>query len=293
LRSAAFSTVESNAKGKGGGIEIDAGNLSVTNNALLTTSTSGQGDAGNIILTTNKIRLDRGLILLESTSSTGGDLNITTKDYLLLRNNSRIATNSASTGAGGNGGNIIINSPLIIATPGNNDITANAFQGNGGNLKIASQGLFGIQFRPKGQESPLTNDITANSTFGRDGTVNIDTPGTDPGRDSTELPNATTDASNQISQVCSATNRQNKLTVTGRGGLPPNANDPLTSDVVWQDARAASSQPAVSSATTNPVKLAPPAVGWVFDGKGKVTLIAAGSQPQAGTSVACPQGVGK
>ena len=158
----------------------------------------------------------------------------------------------------------------------------------GGNVQIASQGgLFGIQFRPTGSE--FTNDITASSTFGQSGAVNIDTPGTDPGRDSTELPNATTDASNQISQVCSASNRQNKLTVTGRGGLPPNANDPLTSDVVWQDARAASPQPVASSATTNPAKLIPPAVGWVFDGKGKVTLVAASSQGQpTGTRVICP-----
>ena len=48
---------------------------------------------------------------------------------------------------------------------------------------ITSQGLFGIKYRPKGQDSPLTNDITSSSTFGQDGTVNIDTPGTDPGKD--------------------------------------------------------------------------------------------------------------
>jgi filamentous hemagglutinin family protein len=287
--SAAASSVGQGAVGKGGGIEISARNLSLTNGAGLTTSTLGQGDAGNIILTVNKIRLDQGLIALVSTSSVGGDLIITTTEYLLLRNNSRIITDSGSTVDGGNGGNITINSPLIIAPPGNNDITANAVQGNGGNLKIDSQGLFGIQYRPKGQESPLNNDITSSSEFGRNGNVNIDTPGTDPGKGSTELPKAPTDASNQISQVCSASNRQNKLTVTGRGGLPPNANDPLTSDVVWQDARAASPQPVATHPKTNPAKLAAPAVGLVFDGKGKVTLVAAGTQGQpTGTSVVCP-----
>jgi large exoprotein involved in heme utilization and adhesion len=147
--------------------------------------------------------------------------------------------------------------------------------------------LFGIQYRRVGLDG--TNNITASSTFGQSGNVNVSTPGTDPGKDSTELPKVTTDASNQISQVCSASNRQNKLTVTGRGGLPPNANDPLTSDVVWQDARAASVQPVASSSMTNPVKIAPPAVGWVFDGKGKVTLVAAGTQGQpTGTNVICP-----
>jgi filamentous hemagglutinin family protein len=287
--SVALSQVLQGAEGKGGGVEISSGNLSVTNGAELSTSTEGKGDAGNIILKSNTINLNRGAISSQSTISTGGDINITTKDYLLLRNSSSIKTDSASTDKNGNGGNIAINSPLIIATPSNNDITANANFGNGGRVNITSQGLFGIGFRAKGQESNITNDITASSTFGQSGTVNIDTPGTDPGRDSTELPNAPNDASNQISQICSSETRQNKLTVTGRGGLPPNANEPLNSDVVWQDARAAKSQPAASNATTNPLNLPLPAVGWKFDGNGKVMLIAAGAEGQpTGTKIACP-----
>ncbi|WP_295617641.1 S-layer family protein, partial [Chamaesiphon sp. GL140_3_metabinner_50] len=314
------SSVQFGGIGKGGSLEITARNLAVTNGAIFSSISLGQGgDAGNIELNANKILIDglivslsvsktgnagnialnantvalnKGKVSTQSIYTTGGDLNITTKDYLLLRNRSGIGTDSASTGKDGNGGNITINSPLIIATPGNNDITANAEFGNGGRVSITSQGLFGIGFRPKGQESNVTNDITSSSTFGQNGTVNISTPGTNPGRDSTELPNVTTDASNQISQVCGASTRQNKLIVAGRGGLPPNANDPLTSDLVWQDARGASSQPAASSTTINPVKIAPPAVGLVFDGKGKVTLVAAGSQGQpTGTSVVCPQQV--
>jgi filamentous hemagglutinin family protein len=288
--SGVFSTIAPNSVGKGGEIEINSSNLNITNQAQVNTSSIGQGSAGNIVVNANKIVLNTsGRTTTSSLTSIAGDLNITTKEYLLLQNNSLIDTNSLSTALDGNGGNITISSPLIIATPGNNDITANAVQGNGGNLKINSQGLFGIQFRAKGQDSPTTNDITASSRLGRDGTVNIDTPGTDPGKDNTELPKVPTDASNQISQVCGANSRQNKLTVTGRGGLPPNANDPLTSDVVWQDARAASPQPVATNPKTNPVKLAAPAVGLVFDGKGKVTLVAAGTQGQpAGTSVVCP-----
>jgi filamentous hemagglutinin family protein len=252
---------------------------------------TGEGKAGNISISSDRLNIDGGIIFSIASSDSGGNITLTVRDLLLLRNDSNISTTSGLDNTGGNGGNIIINSPLIVALPagngGGNDIAANAFTGNGGKVNITSQGLFGIQFRPK--SSPSTNDITASSTLGQNGTVNISTPGTDPGRDSTELPNTTTDASNQISQVCSANNRQNKLTVTGRGGLPPNANDPLTSDVVWQDARAVSSQPAVSNATNNSATLPPPAVGWVFDGKGKVTLVAAGTPGQpTGTRVVCP-----
>jgi filamentous hemagglutinin family protein len=290
FQSAIASIADTGTKGNGGNITVDAGSFLLQDNAQLAASNLGQGDAGNIVLNSNKIVLNDGGISSTSASYTGGDIAIKTTEYLLLRNSSFITTTSDSTNLNGNGGNITIGSPLIIALPQGNSIAADANGGNGGNVNITSQGLFGIQYRPKGQATPSSNDITASSTFGQDGAVNISTPGTDPGRDSTELPNVTTDASNQISQVCGASTRQNKLTVTGRGGLPPNANDPLTSDVVWQDARAASSQPAASSTTINPVKLAPPAVGWVFDGKGKVTLIAAGSQgqPTTGTSVVCP-----
>jgi filamentous hemagglutinin family protein len=290
FNSGAFSIVAKEGMGKGGNIEINTGNLSLTNQARITSSNFGQGDTGNIIVNANTITLKKGGIFSDATNSTGGDLNIITKDYLLLRNGSLISTDSDSSGKNGNGGNITIGSPLIIALPGNNDITANAYAGNGGKVTIKSDGLFNIKYRPKGQESDFTNDITASSTFGQSGNVNISTPGTDPGKDSTQLPTVPTDASNQIAQTCSASNRQNKLTVAGRGGLPPNANDPLNTDVVWQDTRATNSQPAVSSTTTNPVKLPPPAVGWVFDGKGKVTLIAAATEGQpTGTSVTCPQ----
>jgi filamentous hemagglutinin family protein len=273
--------------GNSGNIEIRSkGDINLTDTSRIASKSLGQGTAANIVINSERVRLNNSVISTQSIGSTGGNMQLTLNEQLLLRNTSNISTNSDSIGGNGNGGNITINSPLIIAAPGSNNISANAFAGNGGQVNITSQGLFGIQYRRVGLDG--TNNITASSTFGQSGNVNVSTPGTDPGKDSTELPKVTTDASNQISQVCSASNRQNKLTVTGRGGLPPNANDPLTSDVIWQDARAASSQP-VATAMTNPVTLSPPAVGWVFDGKGKVTLVAAVTQGQAGmTRVVCP-----
>jgi filamentous hemagglutinin family protein len=320
LRDGAFVSAGTFGEGNAGTIKVNAtdfvtisGMNGIFRSALFVGSFSETGTAGDIVVTSPKITLDSGIIQSQSLVSNGGNIHIGGKlnaeaafslgskidltnliaaDLLLLRRGGNISTNARGTAQqGGDGGNININSNLIVAiSKENSDITANAVKGRGGNVNIDSQGLFGIQFRPRQTDN---SDITASSDFDRQGNVNIETPGTDPGRDSTELPNTTTDASNQISQVCSANNRQNKLTVTGRGGLPPNANDPLTSDVIWQDARAASSQPAVSSAPT-PAKLAPPAVGMVFDGKGKVTLIAAGTQGQpTGTRLVCPNVVGK
>jgi filamentous hemagglutinin family protein len=289
--SAAAPTKNIAGKGNAGNVDIDVvKDINLSNNTSISATSNGNGTAGNISINTkNSLSLSKSSIDSVAASVGGGNIAINADNKLLLTKNSLIDTNSFSTDKSANGGNITISSPIVIATPGNNDIAANAVGGTGGNLKINSQGLFGIQYRPKGQASDITSDITASSTFGQDGIVKIDTPGTDPGKDSTELPNATTDVSTQISQVCSTSNRQNKLTVTGRGGLPPNANDPLTSDVVWQDARATSPQPVGVSSKTNLAKLAAPAVGWIFNGKGKVTLVAAATQGQpTGTSVVCP-----
>lgn len=279
--------------GKGGDLNLSVtGSISANNSSIVSGST-GTGATGNISVNSDRLLLNKSSILSSGRSVTGGNINVSLSDKLLMRNDSKIDAQSDSRDRNGNGGNITISSPLIIALPGNNDIIANANGGTGGNVKIASQGLFNIQYRPTGQASRSTNDITASSTFGQNGTVNISTPGTDPGKDSTELPKTTTDASNQISQVCSANNRQNKLIVTGRGGIPPNANDPLVSEA-WQDPRATESQTAIASARIDRPKIAPPAVGWVFDRKGKVTLIAAGTAGQSiGTRIVCPDRVGK
>jgi filamentous hemagglutinin family protein len=286
IRSTALSSVTEQGEGKGGEIEIVTGNLSVTNGAQLSTSTSGKGDGGNIVLNAKTIDLNKGLISLRSSKSTGGNLDIITQNYLLLRNNGLVATDSSSTDRNGNGGNITINSPLIIATPGNNDITANANQGNGGKVKIDSQGLFGIQYRPQG--SPFANDITASSTFGQSGSVQIDTPGTDPGKNKGELAAAPNDASKQISQACGASQRDNKLYITGRGGLPPNASEPLQSEALWEDARAVKTQPAPTA--TQPQQFTSPAIGWVFEPNGRVRLIAAQTGVEStGTRVVCPK----
>jgi filamentous hemagglutinin family protein len=314
--------------GNSQGIKISANQLDLNNRGYIFTDTNGTGRAGNIEITTiNALNLNKDSLILsgnrfygnslkgqsgnisidsgqinikngsgigtESVSLTGGNIALTARDRILLQSGSDISTNSESNEKIGDGGNIIINSPLIIATPGDNNITANASAGSGGRVNISSQGLFGIQFRPSGINSPLSSDITASSTFGQNGTVNISTPGIDPGKDANQLPTVPTDASNQISQTCSPSNRDSKFAVTGRGGLPKNAYDLLSSDVLWQDPRGAVTQP-IANATQPNHKLSPPAIGWVFDGKGKVTLIAAESPGQpTGTRVVCPNGGGK
>jgi filamentous hemagglutinin family protein len=262
-------------------ISMVNGSSIITNNA--------NGAAGNITISSPLMTLDTSTIEAQSQGGSGGNINIFGNDLLLLRRQSRISTNALSTPqADGNGGNIDINTILLVALLNeDSNITANATQGAGGKVNIKAQGVFGIEFSDRLRTG--ISDITATSEApGRTGTVNVNTPGIDPGKNTTELPAVPTDPTTQISQVCGASNRQNKLTVTGRGGLPPVANDPLIGDEIWQDDRATNSTSSAKNVTT-PVKLAPPAIGLIYDGKGRVTLVAAGEQKQPiGTSTACP-----
>jgi filamentous hemagglutinin family protein len=270
-----------------------SGNLKIaTQNGILMQNNSSinsnntNGTAGEIAISSPLITLDSSKINAQSNAGKGGNITIDGNDLLLLRRGSQISTSADGTSqADGDGGNIDINTTLLVALLAeNSDITADG-KGAGGKILIKAQGVFGIEFRDRQTDN---SDITASSGTGRTGTVSVNTPGIDPGKNTTELPAVPTDPSTQISQVCGASNRQNKLTVTGRGGLPPVANDPLIGDEIWQDDRATNSTSSAKNVTT-PVQLAPPAIGLIYDGKGRVTLVAAGEQKQPiGTSTACP-----
>ncbi|WP_208766646.1 hypothetical protein [Nostoc flagelliforme] len=106
----------------------------------------------------------------------GGDITLDIADLLLLRAGGFISTTAGRSQAGGNGGNININSKFIVAIPKeNSDISANAYTGSGGRVEINSQGIFGIESRTKPTEK---SDITASSQLGISGITNINAPDT-------------------------------------------------------------------------------------------------------------------
>ncbi|QDL09946.1 filamentous hemagglutinin [Brasilonema octagenarum UFV-E1] len=291
-------------EGKSGNIQIKADSLSLTNNASLFAKSLGQGDPGNIEVTARQIRLDNSASFnAESASGNGGNINLRVTDLLLLRGGSQISTSAGSDLKVGNGGNITINAPsgFIVSVPNeNSDITANAFNGSGGKININSLNIFNFTqrsgedlVRELGTDDPnllnpqqlQTNDITAfsqtNPTLS--GQININTPDIDPNRGLVELPANVVDPSNQIAQGCSAFDQANAsdFKVTGRGGLPPSPDEPLSSDAVWEDTRlgATTAQRLDSKTTATKPKSESdtveiiPATGWVFNGKGEVTLV--------------------
>ncbi|MBD2341187.1 S-layer family protein [Calothrix sp. FACHB-156] len=231
--------LNSNNRNDAGNIDINTDKFLVQAGARVSVDNEGLGKGGNINIQANSILLDNfgnsqqnaGGIQATTKSGEGGNINLQIKDILLMRNGSKITTDA--TAGNGNGGNITISANLL-ASAENSDITANAIQGQGGNVQITTQGIFGIEFRP--QLTPQS-DITASSQFGLNGAVEIKTLAVDPGKGIVVLPVQPNDASSLITQGCgqNKSSDSSRFIVTGRGGLPQNPEVALGSDTVLED----------------------------------------------------------
>jgi large exoprotein involved in heme utilization and adhesion len=224
---------------------------------------------------------NQGRLIAESASGNGGNIILKVQDLLLLRRGSIISTTAGTAQQPGDGGNITINTPngFIVAVPSeDSNISANAFTGKGGRVDITAQGIFGIQSRP----SPTSlSDITVSSEFGIDGTVELNTPDVDLSRGLVNLPAVPVDT--KVAQGCTAggSQAQSEFIITGRGGLPPNPGEALSTDAVQVDLITLNPEVAQSSTTavsTNPTSPTPAriieATGWVIDADGNVVLTA-------------------
>ncbi|HBE56993.1 MAG TPA: filamentous hemagglutinin [Cyanobacteria bacterium UBA11149] len=262
-RSTIANSVENGAIGNGGILNFNASNISLTNGSKVTASTAGKGDAGQILIQGNdlvylnnsqistavtsqgsgrggnidikadNLILDRQSAITAATASgQGGDINLSLSDLLLLRRGSQISTTAGTSSAGGNGGNMNIKAGFIVAVDReNSDITANAFLGNGGNIDLTTQGIFGIKFRP--QLTPLS-DITVSSKFGNPGNFNTNILKIDPNSGLIELSDNLSDPSDEIIVTCAAA-QGNTFTITGRGGLPEDPTGTIRGQTIWRD----------------------------------------------------------
>jgi filamentous hemagglutinin family protein len=278
----------------------EAGDLIVTtdqltlNDADITVS-SQEGLAGNLTITADTIALDQGNLTAETAANSEGEaranINLQDIDLLTMRNGSLI---SATATGNANGGNVTISAPggFAVASPNqDNDITASAPVGLGGNVQITTQGIFGLEERPASPGNG-TNDIAATGGSPElSGTVELNTPDVDPSRGLTELPIAPVDVSNQIAQSCptngDVAGAVGSFVATGRGGIPANPAEILGGETVLTDlaeieGEAAEGQenneakdkeePDRVSATTQAEIIE--AQGWVVGANGKVMLTA-------------------
>jgi filamentous hemagglutinin family protein len=286
-RTGIFSRVRSEAREAGGKIFIFTDSLSVADKAQLSTSNIGQGSAGDIGVTARTVRLDtKGTIQATTFSGNGGNITLNVQDLLLLRHGSQISTTAGTAESGGDGGNIIINNlpnykGFIIAVPSeNSDITANAYTGRGGNVRIVNtQGIFGIEYR---RQETVKSDITASSTFGESGTVSISNPNIDPRRGLVELPISLVDPFQQIAQDCTPRGRNNnRFVATGRSGLPLSPYEVLQEQatlapwITLEGRRSESTTELREAILKKPTpEVLVEAQGWVLNSYGEVELVA-------------------
>jgi len=268
--------------GNAGDLKIATAQLLVQDGAEVSVSSEGIGNAGDIEVTAGSIRLENGgkLKATSALGKSGGNITLKDLKLLLLRGNSEIATDA--TGGNGNGGNINIDTDLLVGVE-NSDITATAIRGQGGNIKINTQGIFGIE--PRSERTP-ESDITASSELGVDGVVEINRPEADPSAELVVLPTDIVDVSGLIAQGCSANGGNmarglGEFIVTGRGGLPPNPSEALRSETALADLgkpvqgeeNRASAATANNPTSSSPVSLVE-AQGLVIGSKGEVFLTA-------------------
>lgn len=274
--------------GNAGRLDITAARLSIRQGGVISVSGAGTGNSGNINIDVRSMLLDHGSIAATSASGEGGNIKLQSADLLLLRRGSSISSTAGQAKTGGNGGNINIGAGFIVAVPReNSNITANAFEGRGGNIKIATQGLFGLQ----------SNDITASSEFGLDGTVTIDVLNPNPASNLVELPTTPVDPAGQIVARCTApTNQANSFVVTGRGGLPQDPRQFLPGQAVIQDLRSTVENAIVETPqiiTANLHNDTPQALPiieaqeWRVNAQGDVELVAPLAQAQSIAHLNC------
>jgi large exoprotein involved in heme utilization and adhesion len=207
--SAINASVEDKAIGTGGDILINAGSLSVANEAALATSTGGRGDAGSInIQASDRVMLDNNAFFLSTVNQhgigTGRDISITTgalsitngsafssntfeqgsagnisidvRNQLSLDNNSELSS-SVGSNARGNGGTIRINAGSLSATNISVLQTSTLGPGNAGNVPINARdavSFAGFRFDEQGQ--PLASGVSSTveeTGVGNAGTIRI------------------------------------------------------------------------------------------------------------------------
>ncbi len=284
-----FSTVTETAIGNGGKIDITTDNLDILDSAVISARSVGRGNGGNIFIQANSLSLDRdSKVSADTAFGTGGNIQLQIADNISLHNNSSISARATSDA---DGGNIDIDAGFVIAFPSEvlnngNDIIASAERGRGGNINIDTQQIFSLQERIAVPGNG-TNDIDASSEFGLSGEVVITNLIDDVNQGVVESPDNVVEPETVTAQACPAAGRiakgESSFTITGRGGLPALATDPLNSDQISIGGNYAAQNSKKSSRGVVTVIEQPnppsskeivPARGMIVNEKGEIVLTA-------------------
>jgi filamentous hemagglutinin family protein len=258
--------------GNSGSIFIDPNTVTIKDGARIAVDNKGTGTGGNITLIANTLNLDNGVISAATNSADGGSIDLNIANNLNLRNASEITATAGKSQGAGNGGNINLNADFIINYPRDNKITANAYEGNGGNIIITSNGILGPQYL----------DITASSELGLQGNIEMNIPKTDPASGLIQTEKPSIDIAALFAKDFCKLAVNSSFVYIGRGGkvvTPDDNNDVETGLINWVDNPYSSNNNIrgdrpITSPTTEKTPEIRQAQGWVKLPDGTIILTA-------------------
>lgn len=234
--------------GTGGNISLNTAEAVLRNGGRIRVDSAGGGQGGDVVVTAENLTLDNSEITADTQSSDGGNLTLRINEFLTLQNGSLISAEAGTAQAGGNGGSITINSDFVIAfAEENNDIIANAFNGDGGRIDITAFGIFGLTERRGLSRQQLrenrSNDISASSQFGPQGIIRLSTIIADPTQTLESLSEEFINPDDLILNSCitrSSLQAQGSFVIAELSGLPQQPGNPLPVTFATEEVRAIS-----------------------------------------------------
>ena len=179
--------------GAAGTIDLTANSLTIADGAQISArpvGTGALGDAGSIdIDVANDLVMRRGTISTQSDVKAGGNIDVAIGGIADLRDSS--ITTSVTQGLS-SGGNIRLVPSSTAVVLQNSQIVAQADEGAGGSILIATDALL----------RDVDSLISASSNFGVDGTEVIDSPQGEINFEQTELPVPPIDVSSLLREAC-------------------------------------------------------------------------------------------
>jgi filamentous hemagglutinin family protein len=227
------------------------------------TGQTASGFSGNIQITTDNLTVTDGASIDVQSLGTGnaGNLNINVKDAIFLNDQGEI---SAATNLN-TGGNINLDANKLFLL-GESELTAEANIGRGGNININTDGLLQC----------AGCRLSASSQLGVDGEVNINTLEPNPNIEIVDIPIQLTEPEESVALACPTNQQPNtsQLTISGRGGLPPRPNEPLTSESFVSFGKSNNQRQNIRAKTHRNSTLPAPARNWYVNSQGEVVLTA-------------------
>jgi large exoprotein involved in heme utilization and adhesion len=219
LEEGARISVRTRGPGRSGNVDVSsAGSIELASGARVAATSLAAGVAGAVRLAAlDRVVLESGAgVTTEALFADGGNVGIRAGKLVLLRD----ASVSAAVGSGaGAGGNVEIDPDVVGLV--RSSVSANAFGGPGGNVRIAASALL---------VSP-ESAITASSSFGVQGNVSVDAPDTDLSGALAALPAAFVDRESLLRSPCEARAAgTGSFVARGSASLPPPPGGALGSE---------------------------------------------------------------